>query len=324
MASCAVCKETESSGGGSLAVCDKCSSIHCQACAGLSASEMRAIVLKKRIIIYLCSDCRPLNLDDMPSANSPCVPDPPLSLMREEVTKIADFVRVGLVELVREEIRPVFTEMSNLRQTNVDLLGLLSNMCKRATQTGTSGCDGVGSGSRSVGHNVYGALSQPVDAELLNVKAPMREGSEFRPKSQTSTNVPSTQPSALSPDRIGVVQKRPSTSTSSKPTRPPPVIGSKTGASRISAAVIHKKTSILVSKLDKSVSASDLEEYLHATFGQNEEFVVEEQTVRSGDYKSFRVETKLQNLEELLMSSNWPQNVLVKRFRFFRQRPRAD
>lgn len=100
----------------------------------------------------------------------------------------------------------------------------------------------------------------------------------------------------------------------------PKVIGSRTGPSRIKAAVIEKKTSVLVSKLDKDVSASDLRDYLQATFGEEENISIEEQTVRSGDYRSYRVEIRLRSLDRFLTSSHWPENVVVRKFRFFRQK----
>lgn len=99
--------------------------------------------------------------------------------------------------------------------------------------------------------------------------------------------------------------------------RPPVIIGSrKLTNSRLAAACIQKKTSIFVSKLDGGVSSEILLEYMQTTFGVNENFTIVEQTVRSGDYKSFRVEARVELLKQLLSASNWPENVLVKKFRF--------
>lgn len=91
--------------------------------------------------------------------------------------------------------------------------------------------------------------------------------------------------------------------------------------STVTAANVQKRTSIFVSKLDKQVTADDLHLYLKATFGSDVICRIEEQTVRTGDYRAYRVETRLDLLDELMSPSKWPENVLVKRFRFFRSRP---
>lgn len=77
---------------------------------------------------------------------------------------------------------------------------------------------------------------------------------------------------------------------------------------------------MFVSRLDSNVSSGDLGEYLRHTFGSAEKFVIDEQLVRSGDYRSYRVEIRLELLDSFLCPANWPQDVLVKKFRFFRSR----
>lgn len=89
--------------------------------------------------------------------------------------------------------------------------------------------------------------------------------------------------------------------------------------SRIVAAKLQKKTSVLISRLDNNVTSEDLVEYMRTTFGNTENYNIEEQKVRSGDYKSYRVEVRVELLDEILCPSNWPEDVLVKKFRFFRR-----
>ena len=84
----------------------------------------------------------------------------------------------------------------------------------------------------------------------------------------------------------------------------------------ISAAKIQKKTSIYVGKLDPSVTGDGLLAYLKSTFGLDETFTLEEQKVKLGDYRAFRVEARLDLLGQLLGAANWPEEIVVKRFRF--------
>ena len=52
---CIKCGEKESE---NLVQCRKCSSVVCHECAGLSATEIRCVQLKKRILIFECNECR--------------------------------------------------------------------------------------------------------------------------------------------------------------------------------------------------------------------------------------------------------------------------
>lgn len=54
MTSCSTCKEQEND----VILCDKCNKTQCQKCTNLTASEIRAITLKKRLLIFLCDECR--------------------------------------------------------------------------------------------------------------------------------------------------------------------------------------------------------------------------------------------------------------------------
>lgn len=46
----------------------------------------------------------------------------------------------------------------------------------------------------------------------------------------------------------------------------------------------QRKSSVFVSRLESAVSARDLLDYIHSTFDLHENFLVEEQSVRSGHY----------------------------------------
>lgn len=48
-------------------------------------------------------------------------------------------------------------------------------------------------------------------------------------------------------------------------------------------------------------------QYLKETFGSNAIFIIEKINVRSGDYTSFKIDSREELLEKLLDSSSWPE-----------------
>lgn len=78
------------------------------------------------------------------------------------------------------------------------------------------------------------------------------------------------------------------------------------------------QTSIFVSKISLEIADSDLVEYLKNNFGDDQKFTVETLEVKSGEYKAFKIIAN-KNLEEnLLNPNNWPENIIIKKFTFFR------
>lgn len=88
--------------------------------------------------------------------------------------------------------------------------------------------------------------------------------------------------------------------------------------SKIKAANIVPKASIFLSRIDKEVTVADITEHLTSVFDENENFQIEEIAVRSGDYKRFEISSRPEIEKELLDPSNWPNDVIVKKFGFFR------
>lgn len=57
---CSVCKK-----GDKVFSCDKCKQLFCENCIGLSASEVRCLELKKRVLLFHCKGCSSLSGQDM-------------------------------------------------------------------------------------------------------------------------------------------------------------------------------------------------------------------------------------------------------------------
>lgn len=89
--------------------------------------------------------------------------------------------------------------------------------------------------------------------------------------------------------------------------------------SRIAAAVVRKRTSVFVGRLAADTAVEDLLDFLKGTFGRSD-FEIEKLVVRSGSYSSFRVETDVELLDRIFSADNWPEGIVIKKFRFFRSK----
>lgn len=312
--SCGKCGVSESSDD-PCPSCDRCAAVLCKTCADLSTTEMRAVTMKnKRSLIFLCPDCRPVRdvLFDLATFKNALLHQL-LSDFSERVNSLETRI-MAAVRQSQQEIIGVSTEVSVLRQSNVDLVRLFTNGAPpvefpgpvESPQDAHTSLDNRGSSNRTV------SLS--------------RSGDKV-PAMKSRVGVP-TENSAGGASVVSAHHRQPPSVTSSGKAAPPTgdatnrvrrsvIVGSrKIQNSRLTAATIQKKTSVFVSRLDGKVTSEYLLEYLQSTFGATEAFMIEEQKVRSGDYRSYRVEARVELLDRLLCADNWPEGILVKRFRF--------
>lgn len=75
---CSVCKEEDSD----IYLCDVCQSTQCQKCTNLTVSEIRAVAIKKRQIMFLC-DCCKMKIENLNV-------DTPNKLLNEVICKLND------------------------------------------------------------------------------------------------------------------------------------------------------------------------------------------------------------------------------------------
>lgn len=295
--------------------CDRCATVLCKTCADLSTTEMRAVTMKnKRSLIFLCPDCRPIRdvLFDLATFK-----DALLHQLLSDFSERVNSLESRLMAAVRQsqqEINDVSNEVSVLRQSNVDLVRLFTNGAPpvdfrgpiESPQDPPSSLDNRGSSNRRMalsrsGHKV------PAMKSRAEVPAENPAG---------GTSVASAHHRQL-PLVASSGNAAPPMGGAANKVRPSVIVGSrKIQNSRLTAANIQKKTSVLVSRLDGTVTSEYLLEYLQSTFGATETFNIEEQKVRSGDYRSYRVEARVELLDRLLCADSWPEGVLVRRFRF--------
>lgn len=274
--------------------CDSCKASLCQRCSGLCSTEVRAMQLTgRRTLKFICGSC--------------CSPEHPLNAqevfqqrMQDMEKTITDFFGACLSSLRTDynaRLDELKDQVNMLKETNIQLVHLM--MPQSLNSGKTSSCPGS---SSDMGRSVC----------VVNGGAPQNGSVGATPAAPQSVVTQAN--TRVVPNSLPDHQRR-------RVGGGPSVVGSrKPDGSKLVAANVQKKTSIFVSRVDRQVSADDLQDYMKLTFGPAEVFLIEEQNVRSGDYRSYRVQARLDLLERLLEPSSWPENVLVKKFRFFRPR----
>lgn len=341
-----VCQQCGASGSSEepLATCDQCSTVLCKTCADLSSTELRAVALKKRSksLTYLCSGCQPSRTDFRFAE----LRDSLLKLMRQQFDTFATSLTADISLQLESKISGLQAEVSVLRESNIDLIKLLTNqnlLLQRPVSCnalpGTSQAQSVTRQKSPTGST--GNLSVPLQRSGRSMSGSQRppqppNSSTSNPQSRTdsqytgaassgSSGLPKTVPLKSSHQGVGSAAGSVQGGSARWKRHSTFVVGcAKQVNSKVTAANIQRKTSVFVSRLDRTVSTDDLHEYLRSTFGADETFKLEEQTVKSGDYRSYRVEASLDLLDRLLDPAYWPENVYIKKFRFFRPRVSAS
>ena len=88
--------------------------------------------------------------------------------------------------------------------------------------------------------------------------------------------------------------------------------------SKIKAAQVTPKAYTFLSNIDKGVALADIQDHLKTVFGVSESFKIEEVPARSEEIKSFKITSKPEIQTRLLDHNNWPSEVVVRKFGFFR------
>lgn len=278
--------------------------------------------------MFLCPSCRPLAFASQQVPN-----DSFLEHLKVELDSLARTLSEAIITKFESETNDIKNQITTLKDSNVDLVRLLTALRYRpppnvSTEVGyamTDAADDQGRNQReelslhSKHHDLLPGLSSLPTAKQLDKVANQSRTSSRTPVSHPEKPSATDKTLPQKAERQGSLRSVSQASNSYNNQRP--IIGSnKSGGAKLVAAKIQKKTSIFVSRLDLNVTSQDLLDYMKGTFGGNENFVIEEQSVRSGDYKSYRVELRVELLDDVLSPSKWPENILLKKFRFFRSR----
>lgn len=296
MNKCSKCENSDSD----LINCDKCNSKLCQSCTQLTSTELRAVLLKKRLIFFWCPECT-ANKKLQRTSQELCSI---IANMEDNVTKY--------IANLQNQIIDLHNDLAILKETNIDLIKLLQNdniknngiqARKLTTPTSTMDQD---------------------DPLLLSVKGILPENKTVAKEHVKGTIKPILE---ASKKIININKPKAKLNRSNKPDqvenlrKPESIIGTlkaDQSNSKLVAAVINKKSSVQVKLLANEVTESDLLEHLQDNFG-NETFTIEKLKVQSGDYASFRVEAREDISNQLLNPDLWPEGIIVNKFTFFRK-----
>lgn len=321
--------------------CDFCKKVFCKKCAGLSTTEMDCLTLTQRKLVFGCSE--------------ECIRSNPSD--KEDHIKNLSRQKAETKELNKKcselgaEIRAKEAEISKLNsQTNnyfatiqemkisIETLTVdneqrileikdLKNENSKLSQVSTA----VFEDNRNVLYTkLYNDLSDVFNAKFSALEAIVKHSSSSKntnndtvTKSSTSANINNiynnnkklyVQSSTAVQQNVDKLptNKRNSLNFSA-------ITGTKvTNGAGISAATILPKTAIFVRKLANDVSKDNLLQYLHDTFGNEEQFTLEELNSKSGDYKCFKIVANNDLETALLDPENWPIDVEIKKFQSFR------
>lgn len=341
MATCAVCSDNFIVNGKMLA-CRYCQKLYHPHCVKVKET-VEKVVKDYNGVFWFCDVCIPVVMDKL-AANLPSPERPSASAGssgREGATDagILDRVEAIVSRVVAAEIGglqrkfvELVCEVGNLKDSNLDLIRLLDNN-GAFVRAGLHASPDFHSFEQSVSTNrVSGTLGTfnvapqvpPYIQEVGSAQRGDASSRTFLDNDRASASSHTGRVETQASNRYEEIpsrtfQRRASVMNGHSRASKSFVLGSKKiNGAKIVAANIPKKTSVFVSKLDRGVSADDLLKYIQETFGAGDVFGIDEQTVRSGDYTSYRVEIKADRLGDFLSPSNWPEGVLIKKFRFFR------
>lgn len=105
---CSKCEFTETAGD-LLAACDNCGCRLCQSCAKLSATEYRAVTMKKRAIVYWCFECTPAALPNLGS---------------HTIHSLKVDIERSVSDIVRSEVSKLVDGFMDLRDNSTELMRL--------------------------------------------------------------------------------------------------------------------------------------------------------------------------------------------------------
>lgn len=119
MPSCVQCKRTEAES--TLVSCDNCGSKYCQDCSSLTATEIRAIAVKTRVIRFFCQNCS--SSLSSPTASSCATQD---GFAGVNSTAIRESI-ADLLGPLCDRISTLETEIKILKTANTELIELITN-----------------------------------------------------------------------------------------------------------------------------------------------------------------------------------------------------
>lgn len=332
MVSCSKCK-SEAVDTYALAKCDQCAILLCIECSKLTASEHRGITVKKRSagITYHCIEC--LSKSNTTGYCGLSKAELQTMVSRTIQAEMADLktflnkhteVNAGGMKDVAEELRgqsKIITGMAAAlqeikpieKQSNeLEILRKEFKSLGKKYEAQQAELKLLREDIKSVR-----ALREDYESNKLELELLKKDLAKFQKiLAQNNSKPNSNSKNDSNPALFHLESITPTAREKSFQTKSGRVVGQRKDCDKLVAST--PQTSVLISKVSLDIDSKDLKDYLHNTFGPEERFAIEPLVVKSGEYKSFKVMTRRVLEDALLNPQNWPENIEVKKFSFFR------
>lgn len=289
MAGCSKCKsELTSEDLKSKLVCDRCQSRVCQTCSCLSSTELRCMVLNKRVLKFYCPSCE--RADD--------------HLM---VDKIVDSLRhIFDTELraVKEEneanVSALSEQVANLIDSNKDLVRLLTSTSKVRGFSPTSP-------NKQTSYKSCKSAVAPMPPSTLHVQKQQPDGGAT--DRGIKYNMDGNTDSPIKKSATTVREHRKNFIRGTVPT-PTIAVGSKQNT----FAAVARRAHLYVGNVNPHASKESIVDYIKDRI-PNYDFALDELPKRDEAVsRAYKLTVDFTLLSILNQSDFWPQGVIVKRF----------
>lgn len=296
--------------------CDFCSSSHCFACSHLTLTEARCTQLVSRTLMFACDGCK-LGLQN---PNTPTMEfGDLLARMKSEFESLLAVKMNELTQNFNSEMLDLKTKISNLTESNIDLVRLQASL----------------SSSRNSTYHRKTALSPPKNIEVPTVSAHHEQverknaaGVRSKIQSQIKSSDASLNVAGCGDDhhqlftkvkadkssrkQKGAFQKPINASESmTKPKKHKDgVVG--TGKARSDVRMVHKKSFIFVSRFAPGTSEDSVKNIVS---DHCPEVVCESvQSKHPLLYSSFKITVDSYNDQKAMDPDIWPEGTFINRF----------
>lgn len=122
---CTSCSTALSDDG--YAGCDNCDSTLCSPCSKLTATEMRAVALRKRTIVYLCPNCKIKGMPSFSNTQVNCIKALINDLLKDALLGMV-VPNSGDSDDVLTRLDRLSEDVRNLKDSNIDLIRLCTGV----------------------------------------------------------------------------------------------------------------------------------------------------------------------------------------------------
>lgn len=307
MCSCFKCKKESIE---AAVICEICDSGFCGSCANISATEARVITLKNRVLIFLCSECRPI--------------------INEKISLAKQII------LYKKLIEDKETMISDKQK----IIDILENKNKIERNKNTIKSKGINkeipSGSKTEPETnntkIYQDVQRKIMKSVIDLASPINKNPPTLLKEQNTSKQGKSQTSILNSKSPNLQTDKHQDNTDSQgfisESEKWQIIHRRKKSSKRNVGQsdvnnekftgVKPKVWLYLYKVTQNVMEDDIKHYLKTkTANNSDEFIVKDlKEPGSSGFKTFMVAADFQYKETFYEPSFWPKGVYFRRFDF--------